>query len=47
KSSDFLQGRNSANKVVVFPKEHFQKGQYVNVVVEKCTGATLLGKVVS
>lgn len=47
KSTDYLQGRNSANKVVVFPKEHFQKGQYVNVFVEKCTGATLLGKVVS
>ncbi|HRJ30495.1 MAG TPA: tRNA (N6-isopentenyl adenosine(37)-C2)-methylthiotransferase MiaB [Cyclobacteriaceae bacterium] len=47
KSTDYLQGRNSANKVVVFPKEHFQKGQYVNVLVEKCTGATLLGKVVS
>jgi hypothetical protein len=29
-------GRNTANKVVVFPKENFQKGQYVNVLVESC-----------
>jgi tRNA-2-methylthio-N6-dimethylallyladenosine synthase len=47
KSSDHLQGRNTANKVIVFPKEDLQKGQYVNVWVERCTGATLLGKVVS
>ena len=47
KSKEHLQGRNSANKVVVFPKEQFQKGHYVNVLVENCTGATLLGKVVS
>ncbi len=47
KSTEHLQGRNSANKVVVFPKEQFQKGHYVNVLVENCTGATLLGKVVS
>jgi tRNA-2-methylthio-N6-dimethylallyladenosine synthase len=46
RSRDHLQGRNSANKVVVFPKEHFRKGQYVNVLVEDCTGATLMGKVV-
>lgn len=46
KSPDFLQGRNSANKVVVFPREHYAKGQYVNVHVTECTGATLIGKVV-
>jgi tRNA-2-methylthio-N6-dimethylallyladenosine synthase len=46
RSADFLQGRNSANKVIVFPKEHFQKGQYVNVFVEDCTGGTLVGKAV-
>lgn len=46
RSDDFLQGRNTANKVVVFPKEHYQKGQYVKVFVEDCTGATLFGKVV-
>lgn len=47
KSAEHLQGRNSANKVIVFPKANFQKGQYVTVYVERCTGATLLGKVVS
>ncbi|MBX2947621.1 MAG: tRNA (N6-isopentenyl adenosine(37)-C2)-methylthiotransferase MiaB [Cyclobacteriaceae bacterium] len=47
KSNDYLQGRNSANKVIVFPKENFQKGQYVNVLVENCTAATLLGKAIS
>jgi len=47
KRSDlFLQGRNTANKVVVFPKEGYQKAQYVNVLVETCTGGTLVGKVV-
>lgn len=46
RSEDYLQGRNSANKVVVFPKENFSKGQYVNVLVNECTGATLLGKAV-
>ncbi len=47
KSTEHLQGRNSANKVIVFPKANFQKGQYVTVYVERCTGATLLGNVVS
>lgn len=46
RSEDFVQGRNTANKVVVFPKENFQKGQYVNVWVESCTGATLMGKAI-
>lgn len=47
KSDSFLQGRNSANKVIVFPREQYAKGQYVNVLVENCTGATLIGKVVA
>jgi len=40
-------GRNTQNKVVVFPKEHyeFKKGDYVNVKVDGCTGATLIGKI--
>jgi tRNA-2-methylthio-N6-dimethylallyladenosine synthase len=46
KSGEFLQGRNSQNKVVVFPKENFVKGQYVNVLVERSTRGTLIGKVV-
>jgi tRNA-2-methylthio-N6-dimethylallyladenosine synthase len=47
KSEDYLFGRNSANKVVVFPKQHYQKGQYVHVLVTSCTAATLLGEVVA
>jgi tRNA-2-methylthio-N6-dimethylallyladenosine synthase len=47
RSDKFLQGRNTSNKVIVFPREDFRKGQYVNVLVEECTGGTLMGKVVS
>ena len=47
RSDQHLQGRNSANKVVVFPKATFKKGQYVNVMVKDCTTATLIGEVVS
>lgn len=47
RSADYLQGRNSANKVIVFPRENFKKGQYVHVGVHQCTAATLFGKVVS
>lgn len=46
RSAEYLQGRNSANKVLVFPREQFTKGEYVRVLVEDCTGATLIGKAV-
>jgi tRNA-2-methylthio-N6-dimethylallyladenosine synthase len=46
RSEDFLQGRNSANKVVIFPKGDLQKGQYVKVKINECTSATLKGEVV-
>lgn len=46
RSADFLQGRNSANKVVIFAAENYAKGEYVNVLIENCTGGTLLGKAV-
>ncbi|MEM8965983.1 MAG: tRNA (N6-isopentenyl adenosine(37)-C2)-methylthiotransferase MiaB [Bacteroidota bacterium] len=46
RSNDDLQGRNTANKVIVFPKKQYQKGEYVNVRVHDCTAATLLGEVV-
>lgn len=38
-------GRNTQNKVIVFPKNGFgsKKGDYVNVKVNDCTQATLLG----
>ena len=47
RSDEHLQGRNSANKVVVFPKAAFKKGQYVNVMVNDCTTATLIGEAVN
>jgi tRNA-2-methylthio-N6-dimethylallyladenosine synthase len=46
RSDNDVQGRNSANKVIVFPKENFVKGEYVNVWVEACSGGTLIGKAV-
>jgi tRNA-2-methylthio-N6-dimethylallyladenosine synthase len=46
KSPDYLQGRNSQNKVVIFPKENKSKGEYVHVIIESCTQGTLIGKIV-
>ena len=42
RSKDKLSGRNSQNKVVVFPKQDFKIGDYVNVKIINCTSATLL-----
>jgi tRNA-2-methylthio-N6-dimethylallyladenosine synthase len=46
KSADDWMGRNTQNKVVVFPKgnSNFKKGDYVMVKVTDSTQATLLGK---
>jgi tRNA-2-methylthio-N6-dimethylallyladenosine synthase len=46
RSAEHLCGRNDQNKMVVFPKENFRKGDYVNVLVTECTAATLIGKAV-
>lgn len=46
KDKEYLSGRNSQNTTVVFPKEHCMPGDYVNVLIEKCTAATLIGKAV-
>ena len=46
KSVEHFQGRNTQNAMVVFPKENYEKGMYVNVLVESCTKATLIGKVI-
>src|SRR5579872_7326004 len=45
KSADDWRGRNSQNKMVVFPKAgaHLRKGDYVQVRIDDCTGATLIG----
>lgn len=45
RSNAYLQGRNTANKIVIFPKGDYKKGDYVNVLVTDCTSSTLLGKV--
>ncbi len=41
-----LFGRTLGNKVCVFPAEGHKAGDFVNVKVESCTSATLLGKIV-
>jgi tRNA-2-methylthio-N6-dimethylallyladenosine synthase len=46
RSDAYLQGRNSTNKVVVFPKGKIQKGTYINVLAGGCTSATLTGEAV-
>ena len=46
RSEDQLQGRTSSNKVVIFDKGIHQKGQYVNVLVNECSSATLFGAVI-
>ncbi len=44
KSEAHWMGRNSQNAVVVFPKTGDEKvGDFVNVTVENCTSATLIG----
>ena len=44
RSSDYLYGRNSQNKVVIFPKADHKPGDYIDVTVNDCTGATLFGE---
>jgi len=44
KSTEQFSGRNSQNLVVVFDKNNFKKGDYVNVLAERSTGGTLIGK---
>lgn len=46
RSNDQLMGRTDANKVVVFPKQNYERGQYVNLLIKDCTAATLFGEVI-
>lgn len=40
-------GRNDQNAMVVFPRKNgIKPGDYVNVLAERCTNATLIGKIV-
>ena len=47
KSEHRVSGRNSQNKMVVFPDNGFKPGDYVKVKVVDCTSATLKGEVVA
>jgi len=46
RSNDFWSGRNTQNTMVVFPKENYKVGDFVNVKITDCTSATLLGEAV-
>ena len=46
RSGEFLSGRTSQNMIAVFPKGDLKAGDYVKVYIEKCTSATLIGKLV-
>ena len=47
KSTGEFKGRNSQNKMVVFPKQDGLKpGDYVNVLIESSTSATLMGRII-
>lgn len=47
KSKEEFSGRNSQNKVVVFPSKLNQPGDYVRIKVTSCTTATLRGEVIN
>lgn len=44
RSADQLYGRNSQNKVIIFPKGNHQIGEYAEVTVTRCTPATLFAE---
>lgn len=43
RSTDFMSGRTTQSKVVIFPKGNLKKGDYVNVKITECSSATLKG----
>ena len=45
KSDEMLFGRTSQNKVAVFPRYQFKKGDRVNLTISKCTQTTLIGDI--
>ena len=46
KSEQELMGRNNFNTVVVFPREEYKVGDFVEVIITDCTSGTLIGKAV-
>lgn len=47
KSEAHWMGRNTQNTVVVFAKEHYKVGDFVNVKINDCTSATLIGEAIA
>ena len=47
KSTNFWAGRNEQNFMVVFPKENYNPGDFVEVLISKSTNTTLIGSVVN
>jgi tRNA-2-methylthio-N6-dimethylallyladenosine synthase len=46
KDPNFWSGRTPQNTVAVFPKEDYRPGDFVQVRIEDCTSATLIGQAV-
>ena len=46
KSVSDLSGRNSQNLTVVFPRENYSIGEFVNIKITSCTSGTLIGEAV-
>jgi tRNA-2-methylthio-N6-dimethylallyladenosine synthase len=46
KSKDDWMGRNDQNVVTIFPCEHYQKGDIVDVLIERSTTTSIIGKAV-
>lgn len=44
RSDSMMKGRTSQNKMVVFPSTGLKTGEIVDVIIENCTSATLIGK---
>jgi tRNA-2-methylthio-N6-dimethylallyladenosine synthase len=44
RSDEFMSGRNSENKVVIFPRKDLKPGDYVELTITDCTPATLIGE---
>ena len=44
KSKNYLKGRTSENKMVIFPKKNGIVGKYVDVNIKSCNSATLFGE---
>ncbi len=46
RSENNLSGRTSQNKVAVFPGNNHTRGEYVKVLIARCTSATLIGEII-